>query len=331
MKTNPVYIAGSDFDYESFNLVLQVEHIEYTLFGYGIDRWSDADFVSQNLTADDRALIAFFQQQEIGHELLVAGLMGRPDLATARCEYNFPNFTSILDFIDLNQRITRFGESGVIGFLSHLNSQPSATNLAQAIATETRQQFAFRQLEGLFPIDIWFIPGITQSMTWTLLAPLISSCPANTPKIMWNNFPALNITNNPYPPPGPSNAVAKTGYQPTAPGRNVTLSWEAPGKSVGPNNSYTTRSDAGSPKYVAWISQLGLNYTDLQVDSGGYAGSTIQPGGDLFYNGTLYSGDPAVNDTVFVLITDAKPFLTPFNLSLIEPHIVAGPAQYQSG
>lgn len=80
--------------------------------------------------------------------------MGRPDLATARCEYNFPNFTSILDYIDLNQRVTRFGESGVLGFLSHLNSQPSATNLAQAIATETRQQFAFRQLEGLFPIDV---------------------------------------------------------------------------------------------------------------------------------------------------------------------------------
>lgn len=109
-------------------------------------------------------------------------------------------------------------------------------------------------------------------MTWTLLAPLIKSCPANTPKIMWNNFPGLNITNNPYPPPGPSNAVAKTGYQPTAPGRNVTLSWETPGKSVGPNNSYTTRSDAGAPKYVAWISQLGLNYTTLEVDSGGHTG-----------------------------------------------------------
>lgn len=52
--TNPIYVAGSDFDFESFNLVAQIEHIEYTLFGYGIERWSDADFVAQNLTADDR-------------------------------------------------------------------------------------------------------------------------------------------------------------------------------------------------------------------------------------------------------------------------------------
>jgi len=300
------------------------------LFTYGVNRWNDSAFEAQNLTSDDRSLISFFAQQEIGHELLVAGLMGRPDLATARCQYNFPNFTDILDFIDLNQRITRFGESGVIGFLSHLNSQPSATNLVQAIATETRQQFAFRQLEGLFPIDIWFIPGITQSMTWTLLAPFIASCPPETPKIKWNNFPALTINNNPYPPPGPSDLIAKTGYQPTAPGRNISLSWEAPGKSVGPNNSYTTRSNAGTPKYVAWISQLGLNYTALE-SSGTYSGSTIQPGGDLWANGTLYAGDPAVNDTVFIVITDANPYLTPFNLSLIEPHIVAGPAQYQSG
>lgn len=80
--------------------------------------------------------------------------MGRPDLAKARCDYNFPNFTDILDFVNFNQLITRGGESGVFGALSHLNSQPSATNLGQAIATEARQQFAFRQLSGLFPVDV---------------------------------------------------------------------------------------------------------------------------------------------------------------------------------
>lgn len=73
LKNDPVYVAASDFDFETFvsfpntpdalpennlcplqNLVLQVEHLEYTLFGYGLNRWSDADFVAQNLTSDDR-------------------------------------------------------------------------------------------------------------------------------------------------------------------------------------------------------------------------------------------------------------------------------------
>lgn len=49
-------------------------------------------------------------------------------------------------------------------------------------------------------------------------------------------------------------------------------------------------------KYVAWISQLGLNYTRLD-NINGTSGTTIQPGGNLWFNGTEYKGDPAVNGT----------------------------------
>ncbi len=34
---------------------------------------------------------------------------------------------------------------------------------------------------------------------------------------------------------------------------------------------------------------------------------------------------------MFVAITDSDLFLTPFNLSMINPHVVAGPALYQAG
>jgi len=325
----PDYHAQSDFDYESFNVALNVEHLEYDLFGYGLGLFSEQDFINANLTADDRALIQFFQQQEVGHELLVAGLMGRPDLANSRCTYSYPNFTSILDWINFNQMITRGGESGVHGFLPHLNDRSSAGPLMEAITTEGRQQYTFRQLSGLFPITVWFETAITQSMTWTLLAPHIKSCPSKNPTVLWNNFPGLNITNNPAPP-GLSNAVAHVTGPLTAPGRVLNLTWESPGKKVGPDLAYTTRSGAGAPKYVAWISQLGLNYTTLENISGN-SGSTVQPGGDLWFNHTQYTGDPAINGTMFVLITDGNPSLSLFNLTAIEPHIVAGPAVYQSG
>lgn len=62
-----------------------------------------------------------------------------------------------------------------------------------------------------------------------------------------------------------------------------------------------------------------------------FSSATVQPSGDLFFNGDKYAGDPLVNGTMFVVLTDANPFVTPFNLSLIEPHIVAGPMEYQSG
>lgn len=120
-------------------------------------------------------------------------------------------------------------------------------------------------------MNVWFEPAITGSMAWTLLAPYVAGCPAKNPRIAFNNFPALNVTNNPGP--GGVNTAIATTYVPTAPGRTVDLTWEQPGKSVGPNASYTTRTDAGAPKYVAWISQLGLTYTDVTVNSDGVSGS----------------------------------------------------------
>jgi len=320
------YIYQSESDFEFFNVVIQVENFEYALFGYGINRWSDADFQGQNLTAADRDLIAFFQKQEEGHSQLAAGLMGRPDLKLNLCEYQWPNFTNIVDYLDFNQKATRWGESGVVGFLQHLNSRPGGTVLTQAIVTEARQQFAFRQLSGYMAIDVWFVPGITPSMTWTLLAPYIKSCPKEYPVVKWNNFPALMIENNPGPP-GPSDHVNNEGYQPTSAGRNVTLSWEKPGQVVGPFNQ-TTRSNASTPTHVAWVSQLGMIYTPLTVN--GTTGTTTQPAGNLMFNGTTYDVG-AINGTMFILVVDATPYLTPYNQSLIEPHIVAGPAEYQSG
>ena len=57
----------------------------------------------------------------------------------------------------------------------------------------------FRQFDGLFPMPVWFETGIPQSWAWTLLAPYISSCPANTTRLAWQNFPALTIDNQPNP------------------------------------------------------------------------------------------------------------------------------------
>jgi hypothetical protein len=44
----------------------------------------------------------------------------------------------------------------VYGFLPHLDSRPSAQLLLQSITTEARQQMAYRQLAGAFPMPVWF-------------------------------------------------------------------------------------------------------------------------------------------------------------------------------
>lgn len=333
------------------------EFIELDLFHDGLARFSVEDFEKAGLTAEDRFLIEFMADQEIGHATMLSNILGAA--APKQCTYNYP-YKTVWEFLDFSQKLTRFGESGVYGFLGHLDSREAATLLTQSITTEARQQMVFRQFEGLFPMPVWFEVGIPQSWAWTLLAPYISSCPADQTRLAWQNFPALSITNQPNPSringaqawdetiePGMNTLRQNTGPDACTgsnkvgedcspaithnrtmplswPGREVYLSWEEPGKAVGPNNSYTTSTSAGEPKWVVWANQLNVTYSPLEVTNSSH-GKTIQP--DV----STYQGDPAINGTMFIAVTDDNPYLTAFNFSDINSHVVAGPALYQAG
>jgi hypothetical protein len=305
-------------------------------------------------------LIEFMADQEIGHATLITNILGAE--APKQCQYNYP-YTTVREFLDFCQKLTRYGESGVYGFLNHLDSREAGQLLLQSISTEARQQMIFRQFDGLFPMPVWFETGIPQSWAWTLLAPHIASCPENNTRLAWQNFPALTVANQPNParrnarqtkngetiesgqgtlnsadvpmsekclnakmvgencsPAITHNRTIPLSY----PGREVYFSWETPGKAIGPNNSYVTATAAGAPQFVAWVTQLNLTYSPL-TNIRGNTGMTIQP------NVSTFAGDPAINGTMFVALTDSDLFLTPFNLSMINPHVVAGPALYQAG
>ncbi len=114
-------------------------------------------------------------------------------------------------------------------------------------------------------------------------------------------------------------AITHNRSQPlSSPGYVLSLQWESPGVPVGPDDSYTTNTSAlGPPAFVAWVSQLNTTYTALNV-SGENAGTTVQP------------FDDAINGTMFVAVVDADIYLTPHNISMLNEHIVAGPAIYQA-
>lgn len=335
-------------------LALYQEWVELDLFQDGLRRFTAEDFKAAGLNDADRDLIQFMADQEIGHATMLTNILG--PAAPRQCQYNYP-YTTVLEFLDFCQKVTRSGESGVYGFLPHLDSREAAALLTQTVATEGRQQMIFRQFSGLFPMPVWFEVGVPQSWAWTLLAPYIASCPSNQTRLVWQNFPALRILgqpslygtgrgsnssnlNNTIGPgtnvvKSPTNTTTNTtsncgvGVTPekytrlSFPGRAVSVQWDMPGQPVGPNNSYVTSTQAGKPKYVAWVSQLNITYTPLRV--AGNRGYTIQP--DL----QTYEGDPAINGTIFIAVTDDDPYVSPFNISMLNPHVVAGPAIYQAG
>lgn len=164
--------------------------------------------------------------------------------APERCTYQY-DFETVPQFIDFCQRLTRWGESGVLGFLSHLTARPTAQLLVQSITTESRQQMAFRQLAGLFPMPVYFEAGIPQTFAWTLLQPYIKSCPASNSPLKWQIFPALTVVNGPsgideafqrLPYPEGGSALTHNRTRLSYPGREVELAWDGPGQVSGPYN-----------------------------------------------------------------------------------------------
>ncbi|CAL1707211.1 unnamed protein product [Somion occarium] len=325
------YVPLSDFDFQSLNLALQQEWLELSLFRAGINAFAPLNYSDAGLTTDDQALLQFMADQEVGHAQLLTNILG-PN-ASQPCNYSFP-FSNVSEFVDLSRKVTRVGESGVFGFLQHLDSRAAGDILGQAIATESRQQMVFRQFEGLFPMTFWFIPAITQSMAWTLQAPFLTECPSTNPRVGWQIFPGLNVTSNATSATtfanGTAGRPAISTVRPSLSETNQTLNltWESPGLQVGPNSTYNTSSAAGEPMFAAWISQLNITYSPLTNVSNNTA-LTTQPGGATIFQDVRNDTDfPVINGTIFLLVTDADLFVTPYNLSQIEPHIVAGPALY---
>jgi hypothetical protein len=146
----------------------------------------------------------------------------------------------------------------------------------------------------------------------------------------------LNVTNNPNATANGSNpefapAITHNRTALSQAGMMIELSFDKPGKPVGPNLTYITATSAGAPQFACWISQLNATYTPLMnvTDLGdAWSAFTTQPNGTVLPETNT---DGVVNGTMFIVVTDSDLFLTAHNLSFINPHVVAGPAMYQAG
>ncbi|KAE8236692.1 hypothetical protein A4X13_0g9061, partial [Tilletia indica] len=192
--------------------------------------------------------------------------------------------------------------------------------------------FAFRQLEGLFPVATWFMTGLTQPMHWTILSRWITRCPKENKPLPWPIFPRLYVVNQPdaiaagREAGGPSIAHNVTAL--TYPGRVVELKWDCPGKVQGPYHQRTQTNTKGVPRFAAWFGNLNVTFTPLfELNMTSRTAETKQPG-DTIYPGV---GQRVINGTCFIALVDKDVFVTPENLTLLNDHIVAGPEFYQSG
>jgi hypothetical protein len=106
----PRYMVESDGDYESVALGVYQEYIELDLFHNGLARFTDEELLQPALGPEARSLIEFMANHETGHATLLSNKLG--ETAPKQCVYNYP-FSTVREWVDFMQRVTRFGESGV--------------------------------------------------------------------------------------------------------------------------------------------------------------------------------------------------------------------------
>lgn len=295
-----------------------IEWIELDLFHYGLARFSPEEFEAVGINADQQFLIEFMADQEVGHAQLITNIL--QNAGAKQCEYVY-DFNTVQEFIQFCAILTRFGESGVYGFLPHLTSRPAAQLLLQSISTEARQQLIFRQLAGAFPMPVWFEAGIPQAWAWTLLSPYIKSCPAENPRIEFPIFPALtfkqpqNLYSDQYNASISNNRTAFVTPNMT----EIEFSFNAPGQNVSYNNSYSTVVGANvtslEPKYCAWVNQLNTTLVPFQ-STGNLSGKCLIPAGQVFQSQLPVSAE-IVNGTAFVALISEEIHVTPYNLSKV--------------
>jgi hypothetical protein len=143
------------------NLGLNQEWIELDLFHHALAKFSVEEFEAAGITAEDRFLIEYMADQEVGHATLIQNML--QGKGAKPCNYSYP-FETVREFIDFSIDLTRWGEAGTYGFIPHLNSRPSAELLLQSISTEARQQMVFRQFEGLFPMPVRFCFRVSRTI-----------------------------------------------------------------------------------------------------------------------------------------------------------------------
>jgi hypothetical protein len=102
LNMTPLYTYMSDFDFQSLNLALKQEWIELDLFRHALAKFSVAEFEEAGITAEDRYLIEYMADQEVGHAAVIQDML--QNQGAKQCKYQCP-FKTVREFIDFTQKV----------------------------------------------------------------------------------------------------------------------------------------------------------------------------------------------------------------------------------
>ncbi|GAC95369.1 hypothetical protein PHSY_002944 [Pseudozyma hubeiensis SY62] len=253
----------ADIDVVILNYALTLEHLENAFYRDTLATYDAGAFRAAGYPDWVRQRFVEIGGHEKAHVDFLTKALG--DQATAECKYNF-GVTDVNTFIATAALLEGIGESAYLGAAQNITNPSTLTAAGSILTVESRHQgwvsSSVLQGDG-FPRDT--STPLNFNQTYSLAAPLITSCPSTNPALPVKAFPAATVTGDVCG--GKTVTVAGQGvqsgqYAAFLAGLSV---YYAP---IGDNGSVTIPQDVGYGRIYMVVSKVNNSIADDNVVAG---------------------------------------------------------------
>ncbi|EST08364.1 Ferritin-like superfamily [Kalmanozyma brasiliensis GHG001] len=182
----------ADIDIVILNYALTLEHLENAFYRDSLATYDAAAFQAAGYPEWVRQRFVEIGGHEKAHVDFLTTALG--DQATAECTYNF-GVTDVNSFIATSVLLEGVGESAYLGAAQNITNPAYLTAAGSILTVESRHagwvQSSVQQGDG-FPSA--FSTPLNFNQTFSLAAPLITSCPSTNPALPVKAFPAATVS-----------------------------------------------------------------------------------------------------------------------------------------
>ncbi|KIJ60862.1 hypothetical protein HYDPIDRAFT_31909 [Hydnomerulius pinastri MD-312] len=172
------------------NFALTLEHLENAFYTQGLQKYSQQDFLDENLPAWARGRWSQIAQHESTHVTFLEGALG--DQAVQPCTYNFPD-TDAKSFAAVSFLLETVGVSAYSGAAKYLSAD-TVTAAAAILAVESRHSaWVNSAVLKENPWNTAFDTPLDLNQIYTLASSVITSCPSTNMALPVKAFPALTF------------------------------------------------------------------------------------------------------------------------------------------
>jgi len=199
-KSSSKYPQSSVNDGFILNYALTLEHLEDTFYRTGLKKFTKKDFAKAGFDASFYENLLEVAYDERTHVAFLTGALKAAGVKPVEeCTYNF-GFTSPESFIATAAVLEGVGVSAYLGAAASIANKAYLTAAGSILTVEARHSAYIRGGLKEAPFPQPFDAPLDFKDVYTLAAPFIKSCPADSPSLSLSPFPSLSLcSTNPSP------------------------------------------------------------------------------------------------------------------------------------